>query len=93
VGADWYDLFVLHDGAIGVAIGDVMGHDVTVAASMGQPRSVLRSYAFKGSPAIVLDRMDRLVLGFEMAALATAIYGRLLIDGGQGLFLKPSSGA
>jgi serine phosphatase RsbU (regulator of sigma subunit) len=34
VGGDWYDLFALPDGAIGVAIGDVMGHDVTAAASM-----------------------------------------------------------
>jgi serine phosphatase RsbU (regulator of sigma subunit) len=34
VGGDWYDLFVLPDGAIGVAIGDVMGHDVIAAAAM-----------------------------------------------------------
>ena len=47
------------DGAIGVAIGDVMGHDVTAAAAMGQLRSVLRSYAYEGSsPSIVLDRME-----------------------------------
>ena len=93
VGGDWYDLFALPDGAIGVAIGDVMGHDVTAAASMGQLRSVLRSYAYEGSsPAIVLDRMDRLVQGFEMAALATAIYGRLFIDRGEGLLLFCNAG-
>jgi len=93
VGGDWYDLFALPDGAIGVAIGDVMGHDVTAAASMGQLRSVLRSYAYEGSsPSIVLDRMDRLVQGFEMAALATAIYGRLIIDRGEGLFLFCNAG-
>src|SRR3954451_13830886 len=81
VGGDWYDLFELPDGAIGVAIGDVMGHDVTAAAAMGQLRSVLRSYAYEGSsPSIVLDRMDRLVQGFGMAEVATAIYGRLLLD-------------
>jgi hypothetical protein len=93
VGGDWYDLFALPDGVIGVAIGDVMGHDVTAAASMGQLRSVLRSYAYEGSsPSIVLDRMDRLVQGFEMAALATAIYGRLIIDRGEGLFLFCNAG-
>src|SRR3954471_3034743 len=81
VGGDWYDLFELPDGAVGVAIGDVMGHDVTAAAAMGQLRSVLRSYAYEGSsPSLVLDRMDRLAQGFGMAEVATAIYGRLVLD-------------
>ena len=81
VGGDWYDLFALPDGAIGLAIGDVMGHDLAAAAAMGQLRSVLRSYAYEGSsPSVVLDRLDRLVQDFEMAQLATAIYGRLVLD-------------
>jgi len=81
VGGDWYDLFALPDGAIGVAIVDVMGHDLAAAAAMGQLRSVLRSYAYEGSsPSVVLDRLDRLVQDFEMAQLATAIYGRLVLD-------------
>ena len=81
VGGDWYDLFALPDGAIGVAVGDVMGHDLTAAAAMGQLRSVLRSYAYEGSsPSVVLDRLDRLVQDFEMAQLATAVYGRLVLD-------------
>jgi serine phosphatase RsbU (regulator of sigma subunit) len=93
VGGDWYDLFALPDGAIGVAVGDVMGHDVTAAAAMGQLRSVLRSYAYEGSsPSIVLDRMDRLVQGFGMAEVATAIYGRLLLDHGTGMFLYSNAG-
>ena len=78
VGGDWYDLVPLPDGAIGVAIGDVMGHDLTAAAAMGQLRSVLRSYAWEGhGPAEVLDRLDRLVQGLGMAQLATCVYGRL----------------
>ncbi|MDP9435131.1 MAG: SpoIIE family protein phosphatase [Actinomycetota bacterium] len=78
VGGDWYDLFVLPDGAVGVAIGDVMGHDLQAAAAMGQLRSVLRSYAWQGSgPATVLDHLDQLVQGLDMAQLATAVYARL----------------
>jgi serine phosphatase RsbU (regulator of sigma subunit) len=93
VGGDWYDLFALPDGAIAVAIGDVMGHDVAAAAAMGQLRSVLRSYAYEGiSPSIVVDRMDRLVQGFGMAEVATAIYGRLILDRGTGLFLFSNAG-
>jgi serine phosphatase RsbU (regulator of sigma subunit) len=93
VGGDWYDLFCVPDGAIGIAIGDVMGHDVAAAAAMGQLRSVLRSYAYEGSsPSVVLDRLDRLVQGFEMAEVATAIYGRLLIHGGTGTLLFANAG-
>jgi len=81
IGGDWYDVFEMPDGAIGVAIGDVMGHDVGAAAAMGQLRSVLRSYAYEGSsPAVVLDRLDQLVQDFDMAQAATAIYGRLTLD-------------
>jgi PAS domain S-box-containing protein len=82
VGGDWYDLFRLPDGAVGIAVGDVMGHDLTAAAAMGQLRSVLQSYAWQGSsPAVVLDRLDQLVQGLDMAQLATCIYGRLELPG------------
>lgn len=93
VGGDWYDLFELPDGAIGVAIGDVMGHDLAAAAAMGQLRSVLRSYAYEGtSPSVVLDRLDRLVQGFEMAQVATAIFGRLVLDPGGATLLFSNAG-
>ncbi len=78
VGGDWWDVFALPDGATALAVGDVMGHDVAAAAAMGQLRSVLRTCAWNGDgPATVLDRMDQLVQGFEMAQLATCVYARL----------------
>jgi serine phosphatase RsbU (regulator of sigma subunit) len=81
IGGDWYDLFALSDGTVGVAVGDVMGHDLSAAAAMGQLRSVLRSYAYEGNtPARVIERLDRLVQAFNMAQVATAVYGRLLRD-------------
>lgn len=84
VGGDWYDLFALRDRTIGVAVGDVMGHDIAAAAAMGELRSVLRSYAYDGAgPADVLDRLDRLVQGFDLA-LATAVYGTLSLHRGGG---------
>jgi len=93
VGGDWYDLFALPDGAIGVAVGDVMGHDVAAAAAMGQLRSVLRSYAYEGSsPSTVLDRLDRLVQAFDMAQLATTVYGRLITDQDSALLIFANGG-
>ena len=78
IGGDWYDVIALPDGAVGLAIGDVMGHDLKAAAAMGQLRSVLRSYAWRGlGPGVVLDSLDELVQGLDMAQLATALYGRL----------------
>ncbi|MCW2607203.1 MAG: Histidine kinase [Frankiales bacterium] len=78
VGGDWYDAFVLPDGALGLVVGDVMGHDLTAAAAMGQLRSVLRTCAVDDdSPGHVLGRLDRLVSSFAMADLATVVYARL----------------
>jgi serine phosphatase RsbU (regulator of sigma subunit) len=93
VGGDWYDLFEIPDGAVGVAVGDVMGHDVAAAAAMGQLRSVLRSYAYEGtSPSVVLDRLDRLVQGFEMAQVATVLFGRLSRDDGAASLVLANAG-
>ena len=78
VGGDWYDVFALPDGAIGLAMGDVTGHDLSAAAAMGQLRSVLRSYAWEEpAPEQVLDKMDALVAGFAMRHLATVFFGRI----------------
>jgi serine phosphatase RsbU (regulator of sigma subunit) len=78
VGGDWYDLLPLPDGAIGLAVGDVVGHDLRAAAAMGELRGVLRSYAWEGlGPATVVDRCDDVVQGLGMAAMATAVYARL----------------
>ncbi|MHA6780843.1 PP2C family protein-serine/threonine phosphatase [Pseudonocardia saturnea] len=78
VGGDWYDVLPLPDGAVGIAVGDVVGHDLAAAAAMGQLRGVVRSYAWEGrGPGSVLDRCDQLVQGLEMAAMATAFYARI----------------
>lgn len=85
VGGDWYDVLPLADGSVGLAIGDVMGHDLAAAAAMGQLRSVLRSYAWEGDePERVMSRLDRLVQGLGMAQLATCCYLRLQHAPGEG---------
>jgi PAS domain S-box-containing protein len=78
IGGDWFDVLPLPDGSTGLAVGDVMGHDIRAAAAMGQLRSVLRSYAWEGhTPEGVLDRLNQLVTGLGMAQLATCIYARI----------------
>jgi phosphoserine phosphatase RsbU/P len=75
VGGDWYDLFQLPSGHVGVAIGDVAGSGLRAAVIMGRIRSALRAYALETSdPADVLSRLDRKVQLFEPDAMATAAY-------------------
>jgi PAS domain S-box-containing protein len=81
VGGDWYDVFPLDDGRIGVAIGDVAGHGLRAAALMGQLRNALRAYAVEGHPpAGVVDRLNRLVRDLEQGWMATLLYMVLAPD-------------
>ena len=85
VGGDWYDAFCLPDGSLAVATGDVVGHDMDAAATMGQVRNSLRAYAFSDDPpAGVLARLNRLITGLGDNGLATALFGR--IDPSQRMF-------
>jgi PAS domain S-box-containing protein len=87
VGGDWFDVLPLPDGALGLAVGDVVGHDLRAAASMGQLRSVLRSYAWSGEHAgRVIAHLDELVRGLGMADISTCVYLRLEVtdEGGDG---------
>jgi phosphoserine phosphatase RsbU/P len=75
VGGDWYDLFALPDGYVGVVIGDVAGNGLRAAVVMGRIRSALRAYALEThDPADVLTRLDRKIQLFEPDAMATAAY-------------------
>ncbi|KUO14296.1 SpoIIE family protein phosphatase [Streptomyces dysideae] len=75
VGGDWYDVLALPDGAVGLAIGDVMGHDVEAATVMGQLRSALHSLALEGAgPAQVLARLDAYLQSLATERFATCLY-------------------
>lgn len=75
VGGDWYDVFVLTGGHLGVAMGDVVGRGVGAASLMGQLRNALRAYAFEGhEPAAVAERLNRLVQSLNPGQIATVVY-------------------
>jgi len=76
LGGDWYDVFDLPGGRLGVVMGDVVGHGLEAAIVMGRLRSALRAYALEhDDPAEVLTRLDRKICHFEADALATVIFG------------------
>lgn len=75
VGGDWYDMFALPSGHVGVVIGDVAGNGLRAAVVMGRIRSALRAYALESDdPADVLTRLDRKIQLFEPGAMATVAY-------------------
>lgn len=79
VGGDWYDAFLLPGGDLACVVGDVAGHDVDAAAVMGQLRSMLRAFAYHldAPPSVVLDALNRVLIGMRIATLTTGIYARL----------------
>jgi sigma-B regulation protein RsbU (phosphoserine phosphatase) len=81
VGGDWYDVFTLPSGWLGVVIGDVSGHGLRSAVIMGRLRSALRAYALVcDDPAEALTLLDRKVHHFEAGNLATVMYAMISPD-------------
>ncbi|GIL30220.1 PP2C family protein-serine/threonine phosphatase [Actinocatenispora comari] len=75
VSGDWYDAFLLDSGALGIVIGDVVGHGLPAAVVMGRLRSALRAYALEAEdPAEVVTRLDRKIQHFEPGITATVTY-------------------
>ncbi|MBJ7452949.1 MAG: SpoIIE family protein phosphatase, partial [Blastococcus sp.] len=74
VGGDWYDAFVDATGTTSVVIGDVAGHDIDAAATMGELRTMVRMAGHAGqvTAAGVLAAVDAAVdtLGHQVFATA-----------------------
>jgi integral membrane sensor domain MASE1/anti-sigma regulatory factor (Ser/Thr protein kinase) len=84
VGGDWYDVVQLPSGQVGLAIGDVAGHGLRAASTMGQLRMGLRAYALEEpSPAKVVSRLDRLVSQLQVSEIVTLVYLVLDLDSGM----------
>jgi len=68
-------------------MGDVVGHGIQAAATMGELRHALRAYAFEGHPpAEVVQRLDRLLAHEHQ--MATMIYAEFEIDTGRLAFVN-----
>ncbi len=79
VGGDFYDVLALPDHHTGFVVGDVSGHDLFAAAAMGHLKGLLRACVFEhsASPAVVLERVDDMIVGLGMPTIATALYAHL----------------
>ena len=77
IGGDWYDAFVLPDGALTLIIGDVAGHDLQAAVTMSQMRNMLRGIACdrKEPPGKILERLDVAGAILYPTQTLTCLYG------------------
>ena len=84
VGGDWYDVFMLPGGQLGIVVGDVAGSGLPAATIMGRMRSALRAYVLEEEdPGTVLRMLDRKIQYFEPDAMATVQYALYHPESGQ----------
>ncbi|HEU5026973.1 MAG TPA: SpoIIE family protein phosphatase [Spirillospora sp.] len=86
VGGDWYDSFVLPDGAAVLAIGDATGHDLAATVAMSQLRNILRSLIVdrQESPGHILRRLNIAMETLIPDGSATCALARVAADGTGG---------
>lgn len=78
VGGDWYDVIELADGALLLAIGDVVGHGAAAAGLTGQLRTALRiGTTDRRTVAELLGMLDRYIAGLGNADVATTLLVRI----------------
>lgn len=91
VGGDWYDVIALFDGRIGITIGDVVGHGLEAAATMGRLRTAMAALAVHtDSPGTLLSYVDEYSRGTNRVEYASAAYS--ILDPKNGLLTFASAG-
>nr|WP_275564052.1 SpoIIE family protein phosphatase [Kitasatospora sp. SID7827] len=74
VGGDWFDVVPLSCGRVALVVGDVMGHGIRAAATMGQLRTVARTLATLDlPPEQVLGRLDETASAIGEGQFATCV--------------------
>jgi serine phosphatase RsbU (regulator of sigma subunit) len=82
IGGDWYDAVIMPSGLTALMVGDVVGHDISAAAQMGQIRNTLRAFAWAvdDTPAANVARLDEAMGSLGVEGLATLVYARIEQD-------------
>lgn len=76
VGGDWYDVIPLSAARVALVIGDVMGHGMAEAATMGGLRTAVRTLSeLELPPDEILDHLNDIVGELGTDAFATCLYG------------------
>lgn len=91
VGGDWYDAVALPTGRTALVVGDVMGHGLPAAATMGRLRTVARTLmTLDIAPDRVLARLDLATRDLEDEQVATCLCA--VHDPAEGTYTIASAG-
>jgi anti-sigma regulatory factor (Ser/Thr protein kinase) len=75
VGGDWYDIIPLSGERVALVIGDVMGHGLSEAATMGRLRTAVHTLAeLDLPPDEILAHLNDIVSGLGDDSYATCLY-------------------
>ncbi|MFE2426808.1 SpoIIE family protein phosphatase [Streptomyces sp. NPDC059373] len=75
VGGDWYDIIPLSSDRVALVIGDVMGHGLSEAATMGRLRTAVHTLAeLDLPPEEILAHLNDIVSGLGDDSYATCLY-------------------
>jgi serine phosphatase RsbU (regulator of sigma subunit) len=93
VGGDWYESIALPGGRVALVVGDVAGHGVRAAVTMGRLRTAIHTLAMlELSPAETLQLLNELMgeLGAREPHFATCVYA--IYDAVSGVIEVASAG-
>ncbi|MEU3248060.1 SpoIIE family protein phosphatase [Streptomyces sp. NPDC006875] len=75
VGGDWYDVIPLSGGQVALVVGDVMGHGLPEAATMGRLRTAVHTLAdLELPPDEIMSRLNDIVGGMGEGSYVTCLY-------------------
>ncbi|MEV5986748.1 SpoIIE family protein phosphatase [Streptomyces sp. NPDC052051] len=75
VGGDWYDIIPLSGGQVALVVGDVMGHGLPEAATMGRLRTAVHTLAdLELPPDEIMGHLNDIVGGMGEESYVTCLY-------------------
>ncbi|MFI1733122.1 SpoIIE family protein phosphatase [Streptomyces acidicola] len=75
VGGDWYDVIPLSSGQVALVVGDVMGHGLPEAATMGRLRTAVHTLAdLELPPDEIMGHLNDIVGGMSEDSYVTCLY-------------------
>src|SRR5260221_4978925 len=75
IGGDWFDVIPLDRGQVALVVGDVTGHGIRAAATMGQLRTTTAALARLGCPPEeIMHQLNAVVAAHGDEAGATCLY-------------------